>query len=406
MPELAVEAGSLDLFDDDGVGFLQDGDTVGGDFSEDADSETGAGEGLALEDLFGHLQVAADTADLVLEEVAQGLNELELHVFGQAADVVVALDGLRGAFDGGGLDDIRVERALDEPGDLVAFGVMLGLAFCFKILEDGFGFVVEDGDELVADDLALGFGVGNACQAREEALAGVDGDDVEAKLLAHGGLDLFELIFAEDAVVDEDAGQAVADSLVDQDGCNGGVDAAGETADGVAGGADLLADALNGGLDKVLGGPVGLGRADVEHEVFEQLGPLLGVIHLGMELDGPDALFFVGDAGQGAGGLRGLGEAFGQGDGGVAVGHPDVDLGGQAGEEAVVRADADPGVAVFALFGGLDLAAEVMRDELQAVADAEDRQAGGEDLGVSRGSIGVVYGARTAGEDDALRLHG
>ena len=100
LPDLLVESRGFDFGDDDVVGILEEGDAFGGDFAEDADGEAGAGEGLALEDLFGHLEVAADAADFVFEEVAERLDELELHVGGKAADVVVALDGLRWAFDG------------------------------------------------------------------------------------------------------------------------------------------------------------------------------------------------------------------------------------------------------------------------------------------------------------------
>jgi hypothetical protein len=42
------------------------------------------------------VEVAADVADVVLKEFADELDELELHGLGQAADVVVALDGLGG----------------------------------------------------------------------------------------------------------------------------------------------------------------------------------------------------------------------------------------------------------------------------------------------------------------------
>ncbi len=43
--------------------------------------------------------------------------------------------------------------------------------------------------------------------------------------VAEHGDDLLSLALAQKAVVDKDAGQAVADGLVDQDGGDGGVDA-------------------------------------------------------------------------------------------------------------------------------------------------------------------------------------
>ena len=52
----------------------------------------GPGEGLAPHHLLGQAQFLADRPHLVLEEVAQRLDQLEAHVGGQAAHVVVALD--------------------------------------------------------------------------------------------------------------------------------------------------------------------------------------------------------------------------------------------------------------------------------------------------------------------------
>ncbi len=46
------------------------------------------------------------------------------------------------------------------------------------------GFIVEDGDEFGADAFALCFGVGDSGQLLKKALAGIDGDDVEAELVA------------------------------------------------------------------------------------------------------------------------------------------------------------------------------------------------------------------------------
>ncbi len=52
----------------------------------------GTGERLAPHDDLGEPELAPDGPHLVFEQRAQGFDELELKVFGQAADVVVALD--------------------------------------------------------------------------------------------------------------------------------------------------------------------------------------------------------------------------------------------------------------------------------------------------------------------------
>ena len=64
--------------------------------------------------------------------------------------------------------------------------------------------------------------------------------------------DALRLFAAEQAVVDEDAGELVADRAVHERGGDGGVDAAGERADDAAV-ADLLADADDGVGDEVAG---------------------------------------------------------------------------------------------------------------------------------------------------------
>jgi hypothetical protein len=88
------------------------GHLVGGDLADDAHAQPGAGERLAPHDLVGQAQLGAHLADLVLEEQAQGLDQVELHVLGEAAHVVVALD--LGGAGGARLDDVGVERALHQ----------------------------------------------------------------------------------------------------------------------------------------------------------------------------------------------------------------------------------------------------------------------------------------------------
>ena len=135
-----------------------------------------------------------------------------MHLLGQSADVVVALDDLAGDVER--LDAVRVDGALGEP---------LGVSNLF-------GLGIEDLDEVAAYDFAFLLGFGDACQVAEELLGGIDADDVESEdavVVEH----LLELVLAQHAVVDEDAGEALSDGFVEQYGGNAGVYAAGESED-------------------------------------------------------------------------------------------------------------------------------------------------------------------------------
>jgi hypothetical protein len=122
-----------------------------------------------------------------------------------------------------------------------------------------------------------------------------------------------EFVFAEDSVVDEDAGEAVADGAVDEDGGDGGVDSAGEAADGVAGVADLFADGGDGGLDEVFGGPVGLALQMRKRKFLRSSEPCWVWWTSGWNWTAQMLRVGVGDAGDGVGGLGGEVEAFGEG---------------------------------------------------------------------------------------------
>src|SRR6185437_13781094 len=191
LPEAVVPAGALDLLDRDGVGLLQQVDFLRGHLAQYAHRQAGAGKGLTTQQLSINAQVGADAADFVLEELAQGLDQLQAHVGGQAADVVVAFDHRRGAADGDGLDHVGVESSLHQEVGVQA----AGLGF------EGF-------DKDPANDLALLFRVGDAGERGQEGGAGVHGDDIEAQLAAEVVLHLLELIETQQAVVDEHAHQA------------------------------------------------------------------------------------------------------------------------------------------------------------------------------------------------------
>ena len=167
-----------------------------------------------------------------------------------------------------GLHHVGVEGALHQELDLLA---LLG-----RLADDvGLG-LLEDPDELPADDLALLLGVGDPGQGVEEALLGVDDVQVDAGGGDEVPLDLLGLALAQQPVVDEDAGQPVADGPLHERRGDRGVDPAGEPADRPAV-ADLLADPRDLLLDDVDHRPGRPAAGDVEQEVLEHLLAVLGV---------------------------------------------------------------------------------------------------------------------------------
>ena len=96
------------------------------------------------------------------------------------------------------------------------------------------GVLLEDADEQLADGLALLLRVGDAGEALEEAVAGVDVDQLDALVAAERLDDLLALALAHQPGVDEDARELGADGPVDERGGDRRVDAAGQPADGPA----------------------------------------------------------------------------------------------------------------------------------------------------------------------------
>ena len=64
------------------------------------------------------------------------------------------------------------------------------------------------------------------CELREEALRGVDVLELDVKILAEDALHHLFFARAEETVVDEDAGELIADRLVQKRGDDRGIDAA------------------------------------------------------------------------------------------------------------------------------------------------------------------------------------
>ena len=196
-----VEAGLADLVDEDRVGLAQDVELVAVDGAGHADREARAGERMAADEGLRQAKLAAERAHLVLEQLAQRLDQLQVHALGQAADVVVRLDRhRRAAGERHALDHVGIERALREE---------LRAADLLRLR-------LERLDEQAADDLALLLGVVDAVQLAEEQLGGIDVHERDVERAAEQLDDLVGLVQAHQAVVDEDAGELVADRLVDQ----------------------------------------------------------------------------------------------------------------------------------------------------------------------------------------------
>ena len=286
-----------------------------------------------------------------------------------------------------GLDHVRVERALHE---------------VVRVVEAG-GLLLEHPDELGADDLALGLGVGDAGEPREEALLGVHGDERHLEVVAERGHHLVALVLAHQAVIDEHAGELVADGLVGEQRGHRGVDAAGQPADHPAV-AHLLADPRHLLLDHRGGAPGHVAAGDVAQEGLQDLGAVGGVRHLGVELDPVEAARRVlhGRHGRlGGGGERG--EARRGLEDGVAMAHPAALLGREALEQPPGLRDGELGAPELADLGALHAAAQREHHRLHAVTDAEHRDPELEQpLAHGRRAVGVDR-CRPAGEDQGLR---
>ena len=218
-------------------------------------------------------------------------------------------------------------------------------------------------------------------EAAQEQRLGVHVDERDVVVAAEQADDLLGLARAHQAVIDEDAGQLLADRLVDQHRRDRRIDPARQAADHPAL-ADLRADLGDLGLAELGHRPVAGQPADVAREIGDQLAAVGGVDDLGMELHAVEAARLVGD--------DRVGRAVGRSRRGVKPGGERVDLVAVAHPHLVPLALA-PTARRTARSGALtsmkalpnsppspeidDVAAELRGHHLLAVADAEHRHA-------------------------------
>ena len=223
-------------------------------FAEDAHAQARARERMAIHHLARQAELDAEAAHFVLEQLAQRLDQAELHVSGRpptlwwllmtcALPVLLPADSITSGID----------RALRQP---LRIGELVRL-------------LVEDLDEQVADDLALGFRIADAFERVEIAIGGVDADHLDAHVLGEHRHHLVAFVPAQQAGVDEHAGQLVADRLVQQRRDDRGIHAARQAEDHFVR-TDLRAHARDLVLDDVGGGPQRAAAADVDDEAAQQ----------------------------------------------------------------------------------------------------------------------------------------
>ena len=282
------------------------------------------------------------------------------------------------------LDHVRVERPLDEKTNVTELRRLL----------------LEDADELLADDRPLLLGIADASEAREEPLLRLHVHEGHAKVAGERLDDLLGLVLPQQAVIDEDAGELVADRLVDEQRRNRRVDPAREGAkdsfvpDSCANETDLL-------LDDRCGRPGRRNGRHVVEEVLQDLLPVRRVHDLGVELDAVQPLRAMLERGDRRRRRRGRdGRPFRRSRDRVPVAHPDRLLGRQIVEELGVRR-LEARLPELGDPGPLDGAPEVPRHQLHPVTDPECGHAELEDPGIEIGRVVAVHRGRPAGEDES-----
>jgi len=224
--------------------------------------------------------------------------------------------------------------------------------------------------------------------------------------VAEEPLDFSALTGAQQAVVDEDAGQLVADRTMDQRRGDARVHATRQPADDPAV-TDLLADPLDGVFDEGIHRPAGASAADAERKIPQHRGSAVGVYDLRVKLNSPDRTIPIAHGRKRRTITRGERlEALGQAEHPVAVAHPGhaLDAAFEVRKERIVALDLQQRASIFVIVRCFDEPTEVMREKLKAVTDAEHRASDVENCQVEVRCGGVEHTRRPAGQDDANRL--
>ena len=219
-------------------------------------------------------------------------------------------------------------------------------------------------------------------------------------------LDLLSLTLAQQTVIHKYAGELLADSLVHQSGRHSGVHAARQSADDLIV-ADHGTDLGHLILDDAGRVPIVRQSSALVQEVFDELLPQRRVLDFGMPLHAIEFAAFIGHGSNGrtlsmsqhAEAFRGLIHCH-------AVAHPRVLFGRRTFKNAFGVGDDSLSLAVFAKSRLIYVAAQLMRHDLEAIANAKHGNSRVEDLLVDSRRTRLEYRGRATGQDDCLRILG
>ena len=99
------------------VGLTEYRKSVFGHFAEDANRKAGAGKRVAPNNRIGKSKFRRHRPRFIFEEKAQGFDNLERHIFGKSADVVVRFNGDGLLVRAAALNHVGVQRSLREVRD-------------------------------------------------------------------------------------------------------------------------------------------------------------------------------------------------------------------------------------------------------------------------------------------------
>ena len=134
-----------------------------------------------------------------------GLDELELQIVRQAADIVMG-------FNADAFENIGIDGSLGQESDIVLLA----------------GFFFKNTDKLGTDDFAFLLRIADAGELVQETVDRIDIDQICFHLVAEDFDDLFGLAFAEKTVIHMNGDQLLPDGADQERGHDGAVDTAGK----------------------------------------------------------------------------------------------------------------------------------------------------------------------------------